>query len=956
QNSPGLKHLIITAWKERWTEKKWSIHVKKLITSSSDMFHLADVLVSQSFIGSSPNLLMLGYISYALDCGMLSYASVISAISKHEELSKIESTKGVYNLLQQCLQFVCNNKVTEDAMELCFSLRIVLQWLLRNIEQYLKGVRDIYGSAAEELIKLNCQTLELIATQPRTAGLLTIARFAESGIWNHIETDLAVIKNTSGQHPMYGEISTSCHHVSQLSKCSIAQKPVYKLQTSGAVYHSILTLILLEVEERKLTNVEGIVQQLMLLSNVHGLTTRKLIFRLIQACFMLYLDAVDTELEQEWCAMVFLRLPKIILQTKRTNYRHKISNNKIAEFNSDLEDALKMMLKLDSLLDTIDQLREGMNCIQLFTEQLMKKDRINESFHQELNKLRSEMMEGMPSNNGQERCLNPVILLKADSTIEQLVKLFSSADFSAEPENLLSTFAGMRTMSSFNALTAAAATTGQLADFASVLINCNNVMKSSSAETMKSAQIRAVLFDITFLMVCYMIKLYDKEAIIVSFNAQSKDEIPILLHWANTWWLDQINQISSVKYESDPSRVENLIQVLRNSQEFKLSMTKWNDICINLPQAVIELLIARQKGAIQLSEVIRACCFIRDGCPLAVTMSVIAAVARSARLVVAHKDHIKVLSTLVEKSSVQSQSNMMYNERYIFFQSLCETIVSDLLPSLKQDGSTLDKNKLHSEVLQQTLSTTRKIGWINRDGIAKFSECFNMLGVFGFMRQAMKHILKETRLNEITTTVDIVFGIMRLDIISTTMYLLKHGIPDFLKQDSQPLASPLGRAIAKMAVAGLDLALNESALQQKSQLPPSKRQNPFSQNVALNRQSGQHKVRRLFSCSTEHDLSIPGLTFDDPLVHILSEFIDVMWCSLEANTHGPQSEFVLEFVKLSLQASPLLSRTVKRLIPIPMIRELRYSLVNHSRELLFAACDLGNPEIRKLAAHAVCIS
>nr|XP_018673004.1 mediator of RNA polymerase II transcription subunit 24-like isoform X1 [Ciona intestinalis] len=961
QNSADLKHLVITSWKERWSEKKWSIHVKKLMTSPSDMLHVSDVLVSQSFIGSSPNALLLRYISYALECGLLSYASVITAVSKHEDLSKIESTKAVYGLLKDCLQVVCKTRLMEDAMELCFSLRMVLKWLLQNIEQCLKRVWDMYGSTAEEIIKLNCDILKLIATKPRTSGLLIIARFAEGGVWSHIETDLAVIKNSSGQHPLHSEISASCHHVSQLSKCSISPKPVYKLPVSSTLCQSIMSLILLEVEERKLTNIEAIVQQLILLCNIHGLSTSNLIYHLIQTCFMGYLDSRGNDLEQEWCAMVFLRLPKIMVQLKAQltgsdfESPSKLSSKKIAQFGVDLQEALKMLLKLDSLLDTIDQICDGINCLKLLTEQFVKRELITDAYHQDLQNIRCSMIENMPVNNVKERCLNPVIILKAENNIDQLVKLLSSTDFS-EPERLLNTFAGMMSIRSFSALIAAATTTGQLPAFANALIDCNDAMKSCPAETSKNAQIRAVLFDITFLMVCYMIKLYGKETTVGSYIVRSKEETPILLQWINIWWTDKITQISTLKSEPEPNRVENLIPVLRSSQEFKLSMTKWNDICMNLPQSMIELLTARQKGIISITEVVRACTLIKDGCPLSVTLSVMAAVARCARLVVSRNDHIQVLSALTEKSptQVQSLSNMMYNERFVFFQSVSSSIMSDLLPEFEPKTLNLDKT-LHCTLLKQTFIEANQVGWINHAIITKFLDCYNMLGVCGFMRQTLNQILKETHLCGITNAVDIVFAVMRFDIVSTTMYLLKYGLPTFFKTNSRPLAAPIGSAIAKLTVASLDIALNEITLQQKSLLPKSRKQNPMLQNIVFDK---QQKVRRLFS-QTEHDLpppgSTPGLPAEDPLIQVLSDFMDLLWNSMESNEGGPQADFIFKFIKLSLESSSLLSRTVKLHIPVPMLSKLRYPLAKDSHVLLFAASDMGNEEIRKLAAHAICV-
>ncbi|KAI2582765.1 MED24 isoform 13 [Pan troglodytes] len=86
----NLKQAILQAWKERWSDYQWAINMKKFFPKGAtwDILNLADALLEQAMIGPSPNPLILSYLKYAISSQMVSYSSVLTAISKLSRQSR----------------------------------------------------------------------------------------------------------------------------------------------------------------------------------------------------------------------------------------------------------------------------------------------------------------------------------------------------------------------------------------------------------------------------------------------------------------------------------------------------------------------------------------------------------------------------------------------------------------------------------------------------------------------------------------------------------------------------------------------------------------------------------------------------------------------------------------------------------------------------------------------------
>ena len=952
-----LKQLILMSWKNRWSEIEWSKHARTYLQNPSDVFHVAEALVSQAFIGSSPNTLLIDYIWYGINAGLFSYASVITAISKHDDLHKIDSTRELYQFLSKCLSLVNDHPLVEDSMDLCCSLRMILQWLLTNTESFLKGVSHGFITASEELLRLNCQILKQLTTSFRTSILLTIARFEESGIWSHIETDLAVIKTSGGQHPLHSEISESCHCVSQLSRCSINPKPIHYVKSSYPISYPIASLLMLEVHCRKYSEPEGLASQLALLAQVYGLSMSDLAFQILRSCFLGFLDAIEIEKEKEsdWYAMIFVQLPKVFLFLKSNPRNFEFSRNlTLTEnwFETALCDALNRLKEFDCLIDDLSQLSSDFNWFKVVTEVFLQHELLSNRFD-----LQGFLQPDINKHYfGVDKCFNPLAFVTMHRNLSVYIATFNlnPTSFDGDWDRMLKNFQTITVFDKFNGFISAAAASGQLMSFADQLFQLNDAMKVRSTESNKTASARAAIFDLSFLLLCYITKLFGKEKVF-STNLSISSENFFARNWIDMW-IKSGQFYNPVQYKPVISRVENYIKLLRGTSEMQLIQTDWSDVAMNLPHAVLELLKANQQGYLGASDLTCIFSSIRDHFPLSAILATITVVCRNIRLNQGSKD---VLVALIEKSRVQSQVMPLYDDRFVLFEKVAEHLIGDLLPKQSKPGDcVMTRNRAAAFILREAFTESIDLGCINVSRLDKFMFSYRYLGVASFTRQIVNFIRQESRLAALETMFNLIFAVFRIDLSSFTIYLLKHGLENLFMSEPYTLVAPLGSFVAEMMVLCLDNALNDRVLKQKSLLRDKDFISPFLFELSpARKRESLMKVRRMLSCSTEHDLSSGSnseLSPDDPLLIVFCDFVQNLWNLIVSKDSKVIKNFAFTFIRHCLYSSPLLSRAVKEAMPLAMVKAFSDMLIEDSRELLFAACDLGNPEIRRITADAVC--
>lgn len=991
-----FKNVVMMAWKERWSEQKWTMNMKSLIQpgNTGDVIQMADVLFTQAFTGSTPNNVLLSYFNYGLKSGVFSYAAIFTAISKHEDLQNVTNMTSTLAFLMLYIEKLNKGQILEDSMTLCKALLFILQWLLRNIEQYLNGVQDVSKQDAEEIIRRNCAALHSLTTSRRTASLLTVARFEESSVWSHIETDLAVIKGEAvNQKSVHNDVMMSCNSVSQLARCHTKTLAIYPMEKvfGTETHHSMLLnmMILLEGEWNKTTDHDTLMQQALLIAQLCDMNVKDVCLDLIRACMLGFVGNADGKMKHKWSAMLFLTLPEYLCRLKSIVPSNSGSEITIrqdhGDFESALVDAFSELLHYGSLLDMLDQVTANTNCFCWLVERCVSFDLLTEIKVEDL-KLKRQGMQTAPSQHPLP-AIEPSKLPKYKATAMQLLTILNTNDYTSNQETLLSTL--NQIWANFDVIVASGSSQN-VQNFAQKLMAFNDTVKINpkQGENVKSAQTRCLLFDFTFFFICGIAEQYGKNAALSSFSCDDETLKPFMWQWISYYWPDDRLSISQSsinrKLEVDDKRVKVFIDMLQSirdrTQEQSPSLVKWHDYCINLTRAFLEMIKALYCKYITKADLVGACDVICKNLSLGVRLSCLVEASRFS-LSVSNEFNTSlkdVFYKLLSRPSSTGQ-DLHIEKRYSMFKNAAAILLKDSNPSAFRD---VDSELLSTstitypmDVFCELLSECRQSGWIDSKLQKKFTAILDQSGPQWFVRQIVSQLLKQTRKDVVDRTAIVMSGLMQLDLESCTICLLRHEIPHYLTNGSHHLllSAPAGNALAKLTVSCLAVVLQNLSLQQKGCLPPKSQKQkldheyfvsgieaPMLQQGRAHENGGPSKLRRLFSVTAEHDLASGAFSSilgdpqslnisqsrsarvtDQPLLRALSYALDIMHMSLEQHQPGPHIDFIVQFVYLASCCGVLVSQAVLQFMPLSMVSELA-ALVS----------DEGNAsKIRKLDAN-----
>nr|CAD7448099.1 unnamed protein product [Timema bartmani] len=112
----SLKALLLRAWRERWSDLQWGIHIKTILPRgvSGDVYNLADCILQQALVGPGPNQLVVSYLKHSLS------SSGITCRGKPEEGQLAASVLSIVQWLLSCLLHAIKNvsELRTDNMEL----------------------------------------------------------------------------------------------------------------------------------------------------------------------------------------------------------------------------------------------------------------------------------------------------------------------------------------------------------------------------------------------------------------------------------------------------------------------------------------------------------------------------------------------------------------------------------------------------------------------------------------------------------------------------------------------------------------------------------------------------------------------------------------------------------------------------------------------------------------------
>uniref|UniRef100_A0A8D1TPY4 Mediator of RNA polymerase II transcription subunit 24 n=1 Tax=Sus scrofa TaxID=9823 RepID=A0A8D1TPY4_PIG len=528
-----------------------------------------------------------------------------------------------------------------------------------------------------------------------------------------------------------------------------------------------------------------------------------------KACFVGLIESPEGTGELKWTAFTFLKIPQVLVKLKKYSHGDK-------DFTEDVNSAFEFLLKLTPLLDKADQ-RCNCDCTNFLLQECSKQGLLSEASMNNLMAKRKADREHAPQLKSDENANiqpNPGLILRAEPTVTNILKTMD-ADHSKSPEGLLGVLGHMLSGKSLDLLLAAAAATGKLKSFARKFINLNEFTTHGSEESTKAASVRALLFDISFLMLCHVAQTYGSEVILS--DSSTGAEVFFFETWMQTCMPEEgkILNPDHPCFRPDSTKVESLVALLNNFSEMKLVQMKWNEACLSISAAILEILNAWENGVLAFESIQK----ITDNIKGKVCSLAVCAVA----WLVAHvrmlglDEREKSLQMIRQLAGPLNSENTLqfYNERVVIMSSILEHMCADVLqqtatqikfPAMGMDSmpywNLLPPKRPIKEVLTDVFAKVLERGWVDSRSIHVFDTLLHMGGVYWFCNNLIKELLKETRKEHTLRAVELLYSIFCLDMQQVTLVLLGHILPGLLTDSSKwhSLMDPPGTALAKLAV------------------------------------------------------------------------------------------------------------------------------------------------------------
>uniref|UniRef100_A0A8C0VJQ0 Mediator of RNA polymerase II transcription subunit 24 n=1 Tax=Cyanistes caeruleus TaxID=156563 RepID=A0A8C0VJQ0_CYACU len=922
----------------------------------------------------SPDLLLIQVASGQLPGG-------VSCGRSFDDFSRDLCVQSLLEIMDMfCDRLSCHGKA-EECISLCRALLSALTWLLRCAAFYAEKVKEpLEQAAAENQLKMCLERLEKVLSSTKNRALIHIAKLEETSSWSTVEQSLVKLGenlNNLGSSPLRSQADDCV----SLIKSIPTMLSVHSEQLNKTGFPTVHAVVLLEGTMNLTGETQPLVEQLMMVKRMQRIPSPLFVLEIWKACFVGLIECPEGTEELKWTAFTFLKMPQVLVKLKKYPQGDK-------DFTEDVNCAFEFLLKLTPLLDKADQ-RCNCNCMSLLLQECSKQGLLSEANMNNLIEKRAADKENSPSLKSAENANiqpNPGLILRAEPTVTNILKTMD-ADHSKSPEGLLGVLGHMLSGKSLDLLLAAAAATGKLKSFARKFVKLNEFTKQITGEISKSGPVRALLFDISFLMLCHVAQTYGSEVILSDSN--SPGEVPFFETWMLTCMPEEgkILNPDHPCFRPDSTKVESLVALLNNSSEMKLVQMKWHEVCLSISAAILEILNAWENGVLSFESIQK----ITDNIKGKVCSMAVCAVA----WLVAH---VRMLGLDEREKSLQmirqlatplygENTLQFYNERVVIMSSILEHMCADVLqqtatqikfPATGMDTipywNLLPPKKPIKEVLTSVFTKVLEKGWVDSRSIHIFDTLLHMGGVYWFCNNLVKELLKETRKEHTLRAVELLYAIFCLDMQQLTLTLLGHILPNLLTDSSKwhTLMDPPGKALAKLSVWCALSSYSSHSKVQASARQKKRHREDIEDYISLFPldDTQPSKLMRLLSSNEEDSniLSSPNrsmssslsasqlhtVSMRDPLNRVLANLFLLISSILGAKTAGTHTQFVQWFMEECVECLEQGSRgSILQFMPFTMVSELVKVSTMSSPKIVLAITDLSLPLGRRVAAKAI---
>lgn len=809
----ALRSLLLRAWRERWSDVQWGIHLKSVLPRgcSGDAYNLSGLILAQALVGPVPNSLVLSYLRHSLASQTVSHAATLEAIASRDvQPDKDHCTLALLDLVDLSQSLVTSRGKPEDCLTLGHSLVKIVLWLLRLI---IDSPTPAIETRVVQLLKI------FVVDNDFTASLLYVGKVEDKENFSKISTSCKALTDQAKASPDLAAVLAALKNPDPMKLSGLSACNSSGLSAWPSFVHVIQPMLLYEALLHPASDLTVLSQHLYAVSLMHGINFTDLSYEIVRSLLLTISHNEGLE-PLKVDTLILVRLPTLLEKLYRLT---RSDSGAPLKTPTDLYKAFDKLLKNDSLLDSTD-LRCKCNIIDILLRVVGKcgtplmtdteKDDV-------LKRRQSRIAEAKVSTQNIPEAIvgnvrNFELTLKAESTLDNVLKTFDT-DFTKPEsvENLLGVLRHVIKCESFDMWQAVASATGKLQAFIKCMIRFNQQSQESPGESVKSSLNRAALFDMTFLMLVYVVQCFGSEVVL----AEAKGTF--IATWINDMMVERDGRVKSYQLDNlTDNMVDNLLQHLKNG-ELRTQVVKWQNVCFNIHLAMKEMIIAKQQQQLKddaYKKMVSTLCSKLCALPVCVMAWMasynnfmpadiiciqdlatkfvklaeseeVQVIGNSGNDVPYAKERVAMMSTILSK--MQQQTGLGIETQSEF----CDARTSQELNHMQLN------RPLQESLLEIWHSVTAK-GWLTIEAGWRLHDLLKSGGPNWFTSVLVEDLLTVVYQSDIDKQTELLRAVLHINIEQTTLSLLLHVVPGYLQYNTkrEKLTDPHGTALAKLTV------------------------------------------------------------------------------------------------------------------------------------------------------------
>lgn len=982
----SIKSLLLQAWRERWTDISWGIHIKSMLPRgvSGDVYDLADCILQQALVGPGPSNLFLSYLMHSLSSRIVSYGAVLSSIGRYQSFYKPYCILSLLDLLKTFQSRIGCHGNEEECIALCKAVVSVTHWLYSCILYSISKLTEQKQSPEHiSMMEKSYEVLFYFSNSTFIKSLLYVGKFEDLGMYTqmlqkHKEFEYKITQVstiTISKEIMEGALNL-VNSVDNFPMVLSEQVPKSN-QNLQILASTVNIMISIDAVLYPTSDMAAFIDHLLLIKQLQDFSVPQLYCEIIRTALIGITNASCNTEDFRWFAFLFLKIRYLIAE---------IHSSLGSE--GDLEKGLDMLLLYSPLLDLSD-LKSDWNILTHLTTEFVKLGMLSDIQKRNLLTKRQNMAFKLPKPEQQQP--NASLILKAELTNKSVLKTLQP-ETSYVNETLLGMLCHVIQKKNLELILSTLTACGQMHMFVSRLILLNDWCKFNNNETPKAALTRAIIFDVTFLLLCHICQYYGTE--IVTGKNDIKDAF--FVQWASECLMEggKFKHPDLLLSHCQQNNVENLLaQFLEGEQEFKNHQAKWHDVVINAPAAAKEVLIAWQHGAFSTDKVKAILDYVKKQmCFVPVCIS---AWLCNYINVLHYGERLKPLNVLqqflvpLQRESTNSPGespsnnqvlhqpgNIYFNFRSSIMIGIINKMIHDLHPVTHKEYKNLGTVSPYgltvrtplAKILDEIFNSVHSKGWLDMKSLQYFDTLLYVGGARWLCESLIERLLNYRFMKDINRAVDMIVGIFYIDIEQCALALLLHVLPSYLYSESHEelMTEPYSIALSRLTVITTYAALQSrecSVAGNKVGCKRSHQELDIEDTKDMHEHCRPSKIHRsnaelledtpfkLQSLSDEHLRSAVA----NPINKAIADLMRTLLVIASDATISARSHFPIRFLEQVVLCAKEKVSAMLQFMPLGLVGLLFKKFPEEfSHELILAVSSMQSPRARKVAALSLC--